>query len=51
MLRLTLFAPDIVVGILDGRQPEVMRLEYLLDGFPLELQLQQGHVAEQPARR
>lgn len=34
MLRLTLLAPDIVEAILDGRQPEEMRLEDLLEGFP-----------------
>ena len=33
VLRLTLLAPDIVEAILDGRQPEGMRLEDLLDGF------------------
>ena len=36
VLRLTLLAPDIVEAILDGRQPEGMRLEDLLDGFPVE---------------
>ena len=36
VLRLTLLAPDIVEAILDGRQPEGMRLADLLDGFPLE---------------
>ena len=36
MLRLTLLAPDIVEAILDGRQPEGMRLEDLLEGFPVE---------------
>ena len=33
VLRLTLLAPDIVEAILDGRQPEGMRLEDLLEGF------------------
>ena len=33
VLRLTLLAPDIVEAILDGRQPEGMQLEDLLDGF------------------
>ena len=36
VLRLTLLAPDIVEAILDGRQPEGMRLEELLDGVPAE---------------
>ena len=33
---LTLLAPDVVEAILDGRQPEEMRLEALLEGFALE---------------
>ena len=36
VLGLTLLAPDIVEAILDGRQPEGMRLEDLPEGFPLE---------------
>lgn len=36
VLRLTLLAPDIVEAILDGRQPDGMRLEDLLDGFTVE---------------
>jgi hypothetical protein len=36
ILRLTLLAPDIVEAILDGRQPEGLRLEDLLEGFPAE---------------
>ena len=36
VLRLTLLAPDIVEAILDGRQPEGMQLDDLIDGFPLE---------------
>ena len=36
VLRLTLLAPDIVEAILDGRQPEGMRLEDLLEAFPVE---------------
>jgi hypothetical protein len=35
ILRLTLLAPDLVEAILDGRQPEAMRLEDLLAGFEL----------------
>ena len=40
VLRLTLLAPDIVEAILDGRQPEGMRLEDLLGAFPVERQAQ-----------
>jgi hypothetical protein len=36
VLRLTLLAPDLVEAILDGRQPEGIRLGELLEGFPLE---------------
>jgi hypothetical protein len=36
VLRLTLLAPDIAEAVLDGRQPEAMRLEELLEGFPAE---------------
>ena len=36
VLRLTLLTPDVVEAILDGRQPEGLRLEGLLDGFPVE---------------
>lgn len=35
LLRLTLLAPDIVQGILDGRAPEEMSLPRMLDGFSL----------------
>ena len=34
VLRLTLLAPDIVEAILDGRQPEGLRLEDMLNEFP-----------------
>jgi hypothetical protein len=36
LLRLTLLAPDLIEAILDGRQPEGMRLEGLMEGFPDE---------------
>jgi hypothetical protein len=36
MLRLTLLSPEVVEAILAGRQPERMRLEGLLAGFPDE---------------
>jgi hypothetical protein len=42
VLRLTLRAPDIVEAILDGRQPEGMRLEDLLDGFPVDWEQQRA---------
>jgi hypothetical protein len=40
VLRLTLLAPDVVEAILDGRQAEGLRLEELLDGFPVEWESQ-----------
>lgn len=36
VLRLTLLAPDIVEGILDGRQPAGLQLETLFKPFPVE---------------
>jgi hypothetical protein len=36
VLRLTLLAPDIVEAVLDGRQPAGVRLEELMEGFPVE---------------
>jgi hypothetical protein len=45
MLRLTLLAPDIVEAILDGRRPEGMRLDDLLEGFPAEWMGQQSALA------
>jgi hypothetical protein len=36
VLRLTLLAPDIVEGILDGRQPPTMLQPLIRSGFPLE---------------
>ena len=41
MLRLTLLSPDIVVAILDGRQPEGVTLPALLEPFPAEWERQQ----------
>jgi hypothetical protein len=42
VLRLTLFAPDIVQAILDGRQPEGMTLSGLMKGVEVEWARQQG---------
>lgn len=36
VLRLTLLAPDIVEAILGGRKPAELRLERLLQPFPVE---------------
>ena len=36
VLRLTLLAPEIVEGILDGRQQEEVNLPALMKGFPVE---------------
>lgn len=41
VLRLTLLAPDIVEAILDGRQPEGMTLQALMEPFPVEWGRQQ----------
>ena len=40
VLRLALLALDIVEAILDGRQQEGLRLEDLLEGFPVEWEAQ-----------
>ena len=45
ILRLTLLAPEIVEAILDGRQPMGLRLDDLLDAFPLEWKRQREHWA------
>jgi hypothetical protein len=45
MLRLTLLSPDLVEAILEGRQPEQMRLESLLAGFPDEWQCQRDFMS------
>ena len=54
VLRLTLLAPEIIEAILDGRQPQGMRLEGLIEGFPLEWKSQcnarwEQLVGEEPA--
>ena len=36
VLRLTLLAPEMVETIMDGRQPEAVRLPALMKGFPVE---------------
>ena len=48
VLRLTLLAPDIVEAILDGRQPEELQLDDLLEGFPLEWITQAGNDQSSP---
>ncbi len=45
VLRLTLLAPEIVEAILDGRQPQRLQLDNLLQGFPLEWDRQQRGMA------
>ena len=44
ILRLTLFAPDIVEAILDGRQPAELQLDDLLKRFPLEWEGQRNRL-------
>ena len=51
VLRLTLLAPDLVEAILDGLQPESMRLEDLLEGLPAEWQGQSDILASAGAGR
>src|SRR3712207_8405305 len=46
ILRLTLLAPDIVEGILDGRQPAEPELPTLMEPFPLEWDVQRTALAE-----
>jgi hypothetical protein len=48
VLRLTLLAPDIVEAILDGRQPEGLRLSDLLKPFPLEWDQQRAEFSPCP---
>ena len=36
LMRLTLLAPDLVEAILNGRQPEALGLQRLLQPFPIE---------------
>ncbi|MBF0310227.1 MAG: hypothetical protein HQL56_11940 [Magnetococcales bacterium] len=40
VLRLTLLAPDIIVAILDGRQPDVLTWRELKNPFPMEWEQQ-----------
>jgi hypothetical protein len=47
--RPTLLAPEIVEAILDGRQPAELQLDDLLDGFPLEWELQRLTGTNRPA--
>jgi hypothetical protein len=48
MLRLTLLAPDLIDAILEGRQPEQLRLESLLAGFPDEWRCQRDFTSASP---
>ena len=45
ILHLTLLAPDIVEGILDGRQPAELELPTLMEPFPLEWDVQRTALA------
>ena len=45
VLRLTLFVPDIVEAILDGRQPPGLQLADLLKPFPVEWERQRRKFA------
>jgi hypothetical protein len=40
VLRLSLFAPDLIEAVLNGRQPSGVQLERLLRSFPVEWPLQ-----------
>jgi len=42
VLRLTLLAPDVVEPILNGKQGPEVTLGRLLDGFPVEWEVQRG---------
>ncbi len=42
---MTLLAPDIVDGILDGRQPAELELPTLMEAFPLEWDVQRTALA------
>ena len=46
VLRLTLLAPDIVEGILDGRQGPEVTLARMLEPFPDEWAAQTGHFGQ-----
>ena len=52
VLRLALLSPAIVEAILDGRQPAEMKLDDLLEGFPLAWEGQRESLAiNDPNRR
>ncbi len=42
VLRLTLLAPELVEAIMDGRQPEEVRLSVLMKGVPVEWEKQRA---------
>lgn len=48
VLRLTLLAPDIVEGILEGKQGPVVTLSKVLGPFPLEWKMQRGVSTQRP---
>jgi hypothetical protein len=48
ILRLTLLAPDIIEAILNGRNPESLRLPALLKPFPVEWDRQRVYVSDVP---
>ncbi|WP_431266858.1 hypothetical protein [Dankookia sp. P2] len=45
LLRLTLLAPEVVQGILDGKQPAGMTLPSLLEPLPVEWEAQRQALA------
>jgi hypothetical protein len=45
-LRLTLLAPDVVQGILAGRQSATVAMSQLMEGFPLEWKAQCAFLSE-----
>jgi hypothetical protein len=49
ILRLTLLAPEIVGAILDGSQPAELKLDDLVEGFPLEWKAQRASTSRRLA--
>ena len=46
ILRLTLLAPTIIEAILEGRQPQTLELDGLLERFPIEWDKQRETLTE-----